>query len=380
MEQRRFLEIIQNPAIMNKSDMAELMDIKNNFPYVQLSYTLLSLLTYRNKSLYYDEHLRNASLRTNSRIKLKSLLDTFSNEQSINKLGSSFKSFSNETSEDSNRLSKDSSLDNSEQSIESQLSYEFLLKVVHESQIINKNKEKNKEPELATPISEIAPANEEMEEDLFGDFTSDAEEVPVTLETNSTEEVLFTVEKISNDEITSITNEEINSDIQSEKSSKNTYSSILHGSALDNYRIQNIETNENSFHDFLNSYLENYSVSVVNLPKNDVEESTENVEEIPNDLFEVKEDFDNAIDKFLNSNFNKPKRVNPLEEDQSPKTDLSQQYTSNSEEFYSESLAKIYEKQRKYTKAIETYKKLMLVYPQKSVYFASKISEIENLI
>lgn len=44
----------------------------------------------------------------------------------------------------------------------------------------------------------------------------------------------------------------------------------------------------------------------------------------------------------------------------------------------SETLAKIYYEQKKYNLAIETYKKLRLVYPQKSSYFAAIIKEIEK--
>ena len=44
----------------------------------------------------------------------------------------------------------------------------------------------------------------------------------------------------------------------------------------------------------------------------------------------------------------------------------------------SETLAKVYYEQKKYHLAIETYKKLRLVYPEKSSYFASLIKEIEK--
>lgn len=44
----------------------------------------------------------------------------------------------------------------------------------------------------------------------------------------------------------------------------------------------------------------------------------------------------------------------------------------------SETLAKIYYEQKKYGLAIETYRKLRVVYPEKSIYFASLIKEIEK--
>lgn len=45
----------------------------------------------------------------------------------------------------------------------------------------------------------------------------------------------------------------------------------------------------------------------------------------------------------------------------------------------SDTLAKIFVKQKKYDKAIKTYKKLRLNYPEKSVYFAAQIKKVKGL-
>jgi tetratricopeptide (TPR) repeat protein len=48
--------------------------------------------------------------------------------------------------------------------------------------------------------------------------------------------------------------------------------------------------------------------------------------------------------------------------------------------FFSETLAKIYLKQKKYDKALEIIRKLNLIYPEKSIYFADQIRFLEKLV
>jgi tetratricopeptide (TPR) repeat protein len=52
----------------------------------------------------------------------------------------------------------------------------------------------------------------------------------------------------------------------------------------------------------------------------------------------------------------------------------------NEEDLLTESLAKIYIKQKRYYKAIEIIRKLSLKYPEKSIYFADQIRFLEKLI
>ncbi|GAA4098192.1 hypothetical protein [Mucilaginibacter panaciglaebae] len=54
--------------------------------------------------------------------------------------------------------------------------------------------------------------------------------------------------------------------------------------------------------------------------------------------------------------------------------------SEDKEELVTETLARIYTEQMLYHKAIITYKKLMLKYPEKSLYFAGQIDQLENKI
>ena len=59
--------------------------------------------------------------------------------------------------------------------------------------------------------------------------------------------------------------------------------------------------------------------------------------------------------------------------------DLSEQSWVNSNELMTETLAKVFVKQKKYVKALEAYQILGLKYPKKNSFFADRIKEIKDL-
>jgi hypothetical protein len=63
----------------------------------------------------------------------------------------------------------------------------------------------------------------------------------------------------------------------------------------------------------------------------------------------------------------------PCEEDENPDP-------GSEDEFITETLAKIYIKQGLYVKAINAFQKLKLKFPEKSIYFAKQIDEVNNLL
>jgi predicted Zn-dependent protease len=86
----------------------------------------------------------------------------------------------------------------------------------------------------------------------------------------------------------------------------------------------------------------------------------------------VKSQLD-IIDKFIEQS---PKM--PAVE-KSEKEDFRVYKTPENTSLMTETLAKIYLEQKKYTQAIQAYDILILKYPEKSVFFANRIEEIKQL-
>ncbi|MDR2691212.1 MAG: hypothetical protein LBB73_02785 [Dysgonamonadaceae bacterium] len=95
--------------------------------------------------------------------------------------------------------------------------------------------------------------------------------------------------------------------------------------------------------------------------------------------------FQDMIDRFLEQDGISPVKIEladkPVESAETTgETSGADSEQSGNDGFVSETLAKIYIKQRKYDKALEIIHKIVLHYPEKSSYFADRIQMLEDLI
>jgi len=98
-------------------------------------------------------------------------------------------------------------------------------------------------------------------------------------------------------------------------------------------------------------------------------------EEVKEPVTEKKKQQLEMIERFIKTE----PRIVPKENAFDQSLDLSAESTVDTE-FMTETLAEIYVRQKKYDKAIAMFQKLSLKFPQKSIYFATRISDVNNIV
>jgi hypothetical protein len=96
----------------------------------------------------------------------------------------------------------------------------------------------------------------------------------------------------------------------------------------------------------------------------------------------IRSKTEQLLDTFLSSDYRKPSFA-PLPDD-TPVTDAADEDHEDAEPledtYFTETLARIYLKQRRYDKALEIIRSLYLNFPNKSIYFADQIRYLEKLV
>ena len=109
----------------------------------------------------------------------------------------------------------------------------------------------------------------------------------------------------------------------------------------------------------------------------ELQQETTEKPQAPSRAPEVPAALDEKI-KLIDNFIEKSPRIKPVKNDTSSWENLGKT-TAETPGLMTETLARVYLEQKKYTKAIQAYEILILKYPEKSAFFADRISEIKDL-
>ena len=136
--------------------------------------------------------------------------------------------------------------------------------------------------------------------------------------------------------------------------------------SLPDYFNKNEDENQDELSRYFDAYLlDNLTDSKDEVKKDSGAQNAETTRKEPLDL----------IDRFI---ANQPK-ISRINKDNAAPPSYKESDSDLDSGFITETLAKIYLKQKHYEKAIHAYKNLSLKYPEKNIYFADRIREIEKL-
>lgn len=90
--------------------------------------------------------------------------------------------------------------------------------------------------------------------------------------------------------------------------------------------------------------------------------------------FDSNKKEDIIIERFIHTE----PQIKPLSADKLDNENKAKKSSEDQDYFVTETLARIYTDQMLYHKAIATYKKLLLKYPEKKLYFAAQIEQLEK--
>jgi hypothetical protein len=96
----------------------------------------------------------------------------------------------------------------------------------------------------------------------------------------------------------------------------------------------------------------------------------------------IRSKSEQLLDAFLSLDYHKPSFA-PVQDEMQDVTDADEPDSDTEpldDTYFTETLARIYLKQRRYDKALEIIRSLYLNFPNKSIYFADQIRYLEKLV
>lgn len=384
--------IIHQPGLIGESEVTALDQLIQKFPYCQTFHILKTKGMHNVQSLGYTEQLKLTAVAVADR---KNLYEIIIQESLLNKIAEVEKEMEIPVQEKvveviETQPTLKTSVDEEQPSLLTTVDTEKRELVVEEKPIIEETVQQDEaQSSLKTSVDKVKEevvSIEEKEENIAPiaiNFSKALEEsiplnkpistieIPVKTEEKSGDEVIekevldvkIASPKISNLE-QEILYEAINKSIQNEVQEdiieeKKELGYVEETKVVDEY------SGPKNFMDWLHV---NDKLKANNSPKTGVQPAKNlSTSSSP------KQKTEDLIDKFIMAE----PRITPSKAEFYSPTNMAKLSVVDTEEFVSETLAKIYEKQAYYDKAIRVYEKLSLKFPEKSSYFATLIEKIE---
>lgn len=410
MTRARFNNLIQNPSSISYGEMDELKNVIEQFPYFQSARLLYTKSLFDNKSYLFNDELKKTAAFAGDRKVLHKIIHNTStkakNEYIIEEkiVEPQITTFENaiplsavveEESESAKHIFEDSTDEIKSSEVFFEIDEEETGNL--KSEIGNENyqapetlnAEPSFEPTRVLSAAEILSQRlREIEKDLDGEKTELTKSSVVPPAENVVQEYFSVSDEINIDEfITTKVNEPVSTPDQPHTETSSRETKI----------VSPVSGNET--HSF-NEWMQRFSLiktteqgSTFEKVQDRMEKKTPDVTQTavqPTILSRLEQTIlaqtpaethpghlakNDLIDLFIKNepriDGSKTKFYSPVNAAKSSVADVS--------EIVSETLAKIYIQQGNFNKAIQSYEKLSLKYPEKSVYFAALIKEIRNV-
>jgi hypothetical protein len=395
MNKAQFISYIENVEKLNASDSALLADLIKTFPYFQTAHLLYAKSLHNTESIHYNNQLKTTATYAGDRKVLYKLITNKSPEDSIDLSVDATAIKNNSDTETSNVVAQKiiqeelleraivADLSTKEINDEKTELQEAIKKIVKEELAeraitVEVETDKSVQNEVEMNITEI-PKEEliaekvaEKMEALLNEkvITEDAKVGWAEMETSLTENSDSLEREVLANAVNSAMEIELLETelLPTEKlSTENNFVLAQITNELEKTEATSIENL--SFTDWLKAISEGKIIE--DAPLSNISEASTEAKEEEKSLSQ----FD-LIDKFISE---EPKMSRPKVEFYNP-VNMAKQSVADDITFVSETLAKIFEMQGNYSKALKAYENLHLKYPEKRLYFAAQIKNLRKLI